>query len=132
MVELLDPLFESFSCQSGTVIFQQGDRAEFLYLVVDGNVDMSFKPHDGTSITISHVSKGGFFGWSAVVGSDTYTSTAIAIEDLEALRVQGSELRKFCLEHPEAGRNVLERLADAVSSRWKEAHEQVKSILYQG
>ena len=132
MLELLDPLFESFSCQPGTVIFQQGDRAEFLYLVVDGNVDMSFKPHDGTPITVSHVGKGGFFGWSAVVGSDTYTSTAIAIKDVEALRVQGSELRKFCVEHPEAGKNILERLADAVSSRWKDAHEQVKSILYQG
>ena len=132
MIELLDPLFEPFSCQPGTVIFQQGDQADFLYLMVKGNVDMSFKPYDGTSITISHVGKGGWFGWSAVVGSDTYTSTAVAIEDVEALRVHGTELRTFCREHPEAGKNILERLADGVSSRWKDAHEQVKSILFQG
>jgi CRP-like cAMP-binding protein len=132
MIELLGPLFEDFSCQPGTVIFRQGDRADFLYLVVDGNVDMSFKPYDGTPITISHVGKGGLFGWSAVVGSDTYTSTAIAIEGVEALRIYGSELRRFCQEHPEAGKNILEHLADGVSSRWKDAHNQVKAILFQG
>jgi CRP/FNR family transcriptional regulator, cyclic AMP receptor protein len=132
MLNVLTPLFEVFSCQPGTVIFQQGDRAEYLYLVIDGKVDMSFKPYDGNPITISHVEKGGLFGWSAVVGSNTYTSTAIAIEGLEAYRIEGSDLLKFCREHPEAGKDILERLADGVSSRWKDAHKQVQSILFQG
>jgi CRP/FNR family transcriptional regulator, cyclic AMP receptor protein len=132
MLNVLTPLFEVFSCQPGTVIFQQGDRAEYLYLVMEGKVDMSFKPYDGNPITISHVEKGGLFGWSAVVGSDTYTSTAIAIEGLEAYRIEGSDLLKFCREHPEAGKDILERPADGVSSRWKDAHKQVQSILFQG
>jgi CRP-like cAMP-binding protein len=132
MIELLQPLLEAFSCPPGTVIFQQGEQAEFLYMVVDGKVDMSFKPYDGIPITVSHVGKGGLFGWSAVVGSDNYTSTAIAIEDVEALRIQGSDLRRFCREHPEAGKDILEHLADGVSSRWKDAHKQVQSILVQG
>ncbi len=131
-IELLRPLFENFSCRAGTVIFQQGEVAEFLYLVISGVVDMSFKPHDGSAMTISHVGKGGMFGWSAVVGSEKYTSSAIAIEDVEAFRVRGSALRKFCLEHPEAGKDILERLADGVSSRWKDAHKQIKSLLVQG
>jgi CRP/FNR family transcriptional regulator, cyclic AMP receptor protein len=132
MIGLLTPMLEVFSCQPGTVIFQQGDQAEFLYVVIDGKVDMSFKPYDGIPMTISHVDKGGLFGWSAVVGSDTYTSTAVAIEDLEAYRIHGSDLRKFCREHPEAGKDILERLADGVSSRWKDSHKQVQAILFQG
>jgi CRP/FNR family transcriptional regulator, cyclic AMP receptor protein len=132
MIDLLSPLFEEFSCQPGTVIFQQGNQAEFLYLVIGGKVDMSFKPYDGLPLTISHVGKGGLFGWSAVVGSDNYTSTAIAIEAVEAFRVHGSDLRKFCRDHPEAGKEILERLAAGVSSRWKDAHKQVQSILFQG
>lgn len=131
-IDLLRPLFETFSCEPGSVIFQQGEPAEFLYLVIDGKVDMSFKPYDGIPITISHVDKGGLFGWSAVVGSDKYTSSAVAIEAVDAFRVHGSDLRKFCHEHPEAGRDILERLADGVSLRWKDAHAQVKAILFQG
>jgi len=131
-MNLLRPLFEPFSCRTGNFIFQQGAPAEFLYLVTSGTVDMSFKPDDGSPITISHVEKDGLFGWSAVVGSEKYTSSAVAIEDVEAVRVRGSELRKFCLEHPEAGKDILERLADGVSSRWKDAHKQIKSLLVQG
>jgi CRP-like cAMP-binding protein len=129
---LLRPLFKQYSCRAGRVILQQGAPAEFLYFVTSGIVEMSFKPYDGNPITVSHVEKGGLFGWSAVVGSEKYTSSAIAIEDVEAFRVSGSELRKFCLEHPEAGKDILERLADGVSFRWKDAHKQIKSILVQG
>ena len=129
---LLRPLFEEVWFQTGTVIFQQGESAEFLYLVIDGMVDMSFKPYDGIPITVSHVGKDGLFGWSAVVGSEKYTSSAVAIEPLKAFRVRGGELRKICMEHPEAGKAILERLADGASSRWKDAHKQVRAILFQG
>lgn len=130
-MNLLKPLFEPFSCQAGTIILQQGAPADFLYFVVSGTVEMSFKPYDGNPITISHVEKDGLFGWSAVVGSEEYTSSAMAIEDVEAFRIHGSDLRKFCAQHPEAGKDILEHLADGVVSRWKDAHKQVKALLVQ-
>lgn len=129
---LLNPLFEPYSCAAGVTVLQQGHVAEYLYLVIKGTVEVSYKPYDGVSITVTHIGNGGLFGWSAVVGSDKYTSSSIAIEELEAVRIRGSELRKLCAEHPEAGKEILERLASSVSSRWKDAHEQVKSILTQG
>ena len=131
-MNLLRPLFEPFSCPAGNVILQQGAPAQYLYLVVSGAVEMSYKPYDGNPITVAHVEKDGLFGWSAVVGSEIYTSSAIAIEDVEAFRIRGSELRKFCVEHPEEAKDILERLADGVSSRWEDAHKQVKSMLAQG
>jgi CRP-like cAMP-binding protein len=131
-MNLIRPLFEPFSCPAGNVILQQGAPAQYLYLVVRGTVEMSFKPYDGSSMTVSHVEKDGLFGWSAVVGSERYTSSAIAIEAVEAFRIRGSALRKFCVEHPEEGKDILERLANGVSSRWRDAHKQVKSMLAQG
>jgi len=67
-----------------------------------------------------------------VVGSEKYTSSAIAIEHLETWRIRGSELRKLCIDHPEAGKDILERLAGSVSLRWQDAQSQVKSILENG
>jgi CRP-like cAMP-binding protein len=131
-ITMLTPLFEPFSCEVGTVILEQGAQADYLYLVISGTVEMSFKPYDGNPFTLSYVEKGGLFGWSAVVGSEKYSSSAIAVEDVEAFRVRGSALRKFCLEHPEAGVDILERLADGVSFRWRNAHEQIKSLIVQG
>jgi len=131
-MKLLQPLFEAFTCSAGTIIIQQGTPADYLYLVIKGKAVISYKPYDGHSITVSHVEKGGLFGWSALVGSKIYTSSAVAIEELEAVRVRGSDLRKFCVEHPEAGTEILEKLASSVTGRWTNASEQVKSILMQG
>src|SRR5687768_6026711 len=89
-LELLRPLFEPFSRQAGTVILEQGAPAECLYLLISGTVEMSFKPYDGQTFTLSYVEKGGLFGWSAVVGSETYSSSAIAVADVEAFRVRGA------------------------------------------
>jgi len=130
--DLLKPILEPFACSAGTVVFQQGTRADYLYLIIEGKVEVSYKPYDGVSITVHHVEKDGLFGWSAVVGSDKYTSSAIAIAALEAVRLRGSDLSKLCMEHPEAGKDILESLARAVSARWKDANEQVKSMLSQG
>lgn len=131
-MDLLKPLFEPYACSAGVTVLQQGKPADYLYLVISGAVEMTYKPYDGVPITISHVEKDGLFGWSAVVGSEKYTSSAIAIENLETLRIRGSELRKLCADHPEAGKEILERLASSVSARVQNAQEQVKSILEQG
>ena len=131
-MDLLELIFERYTCAAGTVVLQQGKPADYLYLIVSGRAQVSYKPYDGNPIIVSHVEKGELFGWSAVVGSEHYTSSTIAIEPLEAVRVRGRDLRNFCAEHPEAGKDLLERLANSVSARWKDAKEQVKSILAQG
>jgi len=131
-IALLQPLFERYSCTAKTAVIEQGAVADFLYLIESGRVEIFFKPYDDETITITHVEKYGIFGWSAVIGSTKYSSSAIAIEELTALRIRGRDLRKLCREYPHAGAMILDRLASAVSSRWKDAHSQVRSILENG
>jgi CRP-like cAMP-binding protein len=128
----LETLIETITCSAGEIVIRQGSPADYLYLILKGRVQISFKPYDGSPITVSHVEEGGLFGWSAVIGSERYTSSAIAIEDLEAIRIHGNELRKLSAEHPEAGREILNSLASSVSARWKNAHEEVRLMLEKG
>ena len=128
----LRPLFVRVSCIKGTEVIRQDGLAEFLYIVEEGKASITYKPYDGEPITLSHVGKGGLFGWSALVGSRYYTSSAMVVEDMDAVRLRGSDLRKFCAEHPEAGQVILDRLANAVSARWKDAHAQVRAMLENG
>lgn len=131
-IALLEPLFKRFTCPVGTMVIEQGAVADFLYLVESGSVEIFYKPYDGEHITVTHVGAGGLFGWSALVGSTKYSSSGVAMEDLSALRIHGSDLRNLCRENPQAGSVILDRLASAVSSRWQNAHEQVRSILENG
>ena len=127
--ELILPLFESFTAPSGTVIFNQGDEAAYLYLILHGMVAILYKPYDGPKITLTHLHEGDIFGWSSVLGSSTYTSDAHTTTNIEALRIRGADLRRFYFEHPSAGRYVLDKLAESVSPRWMDAKDQIQNML---
>jgi CRP-like cAMP-binding protein len=128
---LVERHFEPYSCPAGTIIFEQGDPAVFLYLLLDGSVTVRYKPYDGPPINLNQIPAGGAFGWSAVVGNATYTSGAIAREDVQAVRIRGIDLRDAVARNPRVGKVLLDRLASLVSNRWKDANRQVRAILEQ-
>ncbi len=128
-LDLILPLFEPIRIPAGSTIFKQGDEATYLYVVQQGSVTIQYKPYDGPMITLSHLQAGAIFGWSSVVGGDTYTSDAISTNDVETLRLRGSDLVQLCTDHPAAGSAILDRLAEAVSPRWTYAREQIQNIL---
>ncbi len=130
-LQLLAPLFETCICHEG-IIFEQGAPAVHIYLLLEGSVDILYKPYDTPPITITNVKPGGIFGWSAIAGNTVYTSGAACQGECKALRIQGDALRKLCIEHPETGETLLDRLAESVSNRWRNAHAQVREILSQG
>jgi CRP/FNR family transcriptional regulator, cyclic AMP receptor protein len=130
-MRLVERNFEPFTCPAGTVIFEQGDPAIFLYLILHGSVTARYKPYDGPTINLTQIPFGGAFGWSAVIGGPMYTSSAVAREDLRTIRIRGTDLRSLVAANPEAGAELLDRLAQLVSNRWKDANRQVRAILEQ-
>lgn len=126
---LLKLYFEQFTCSIGIKIFEQGESAVFLYLLIKGRVAIQYKPYDGPSITLTHLHGGDAFGWSAVIGSPQYTSSIVSQSDIEAVRIRGNDFRTLIREHPEIGKVLMDRLASVVSVRWENAHAQVQSLL---
>jgi CRP-like cAMP-binding protein len=131
-LELLLPIFEKYSCAGNTVVFEQGDEAAFLYLILKGRALIRYKPYDSPPITITRLEAGDVFGWSAVIGSPSYSSSIVSTSRLEALRVRGADLLQLCREHPRTGSRLLNRLAHGVSGRWKNARLQAKTMLRDG
>lgn len=128
---LVERHFEPYSCPAQTIVFEQGDPALFLYLILHGSVTVRYKPYDGPVIDLTNIPPGGAFGWSAVIGGTQYTSSAVVREDLEAIRIRGADLRQLAAKNPRHGKELLDRLASAVSNRWKDASRQVRAILEQ-
>ena len=130
--DLLRPLFLPVDCYSGMPLFEQGDPAEYLYLVVVGEVVINYKPDDGPAILVARVRPGGIVGWSAALGSRSYTSGACCDVYTQMLRLRGEDLRNLCNEYPETGILILERLATVIAERLRNTHEQVMALLMQG
>ena len=129
ILDLLEPLFEPYSCPAEAIIFEQGEPAHYMYLVLEGSVEMLYKPYDGPPLTITILEEGSIIGWSAVIGNSTYTSGAVCKADCYAIRMSSRDLHKLCAKEPVAGRIILNLLADSVSSRWQDARSQIQKLL---
>jgi CRP-like cAMP-binding protein len=131
-LQLLAPYFAPQAWVAGTVIFEQADYAEYLYLVVRGEVTIRYKPHDGPMMTVTRVQPGGIFGWSAAMNNPAYTSGAVCSLDSEVLRIRGVDLRTICEKRPELGEIILDRLAGVIAERKHSQQGAVTSILANG
>jgi CRP/FNR family cyclic AMP-dependent transcriptional regulator len=127
--DLVSALFEQVSIAPRTLICRQGDKATFLYLLLEGKVVIRYKPYDGPRITLTHLHSGDVFGWSSVVGNEDYTSDALSTTRVETLRLRGKSLRWLCTEYPSAGASILRKLAKVVSPRWVNAERQIQGLL---
>jgi len=131
-LRILDSLFLHCRFPSGTTIFDQGQPATNLYILVEGEVVISFKPYDGPPLTVARIQSGGVFGWSAALGRSVYTSSALAFSECGMLCIPGAALHAFCERYPDTGALLLERLAGVIAARLNNTHTEILSILTRG
>jgi CRP-like cAMP-binding protein len=130
-LKFISPKFQRETHPEGSVVFNQGDPAESLYVLLSGNVAIRFKPHDGEIIHVTDIHDGDVFGWSAALGRQEYTSCALSTSDSEMVCIRGKDLREICTSQPEIGVVILERLAGVIAERLRNTHTQVVDLLWQ-
>lgn len=123
------PMMETCRFASGQVVFEQGQPADYLFVLREGLVRVDHKPYDGPPLTVARIYPGEIFGWSAAMGREKYTSLAVAETDCQALRMRGENLRRLCEHAPEIGALLLERLAAAIAVRLRNTYQEILSIL---
>jgi CRP-like cAMP-binding protein len=131
-LSLIEPYFSSTKILAGVALFSQGDPAEILYIVISGELALKYKPYDAPEITVTRLREGDVLGWSTVLGNSSYTSSAVCTTNVSVLQITGTDLRNLVAEHPQTGKMVMDRLAAAVSPRWKDAQTQVRAMLHKG
>jgi CRP-like cAMP-binding protein len=131
-LEIIAPLFHRIVYPAGTVIFEQGQQAVNLYLLLEGEVVLRYKPYDSDAINLNNIHPGGVFGWSAVLGNPVYSSSVVCKTECETLVVRGADLRSLAPQYPETAQVIMNHLADAVSTRWENARAQVRSMVQKG
>ena len=131
-ITALSPFLEEESFTQGQVIFQQGQAAGSLYILLAGEVLVRYKPYDGPVLTVARIAPGDVFGWSAALGRDEYTSGAEAVVSCYAYRIRTENLLHLCDVYPEAGGKLLEGLAGVIAERLRNTHSSILELLNQG
>jgi CRP-like cAMP-binding protein len=125
------PIVSLVRLAAGQHIFGQGDPADRVYVLEQGEVALRLYPEDGGCLTISVIHPAGVFGWSAVLGRPRYTSAAVSLVDGAALMMRGSELRAAMHANAHLGRLLLGRLVLAAAGRTGDDHLHVARLIQQ-
>jgi CRP-like cAMP-binding protein len=131
-IHQLSPFMEEVHYEKDQVIFEQGQYAACLFILLEGKVIVRFKPYDGPPLTVSMIHPGGVFGWSAALGRKEYTSGAVAAECSTAYRLRSDSLKQLYRNCPETGNVLLDRLAGGIAEPLKSSHSEVLQILVNG
>ena len=112
----------------GTTIFNQGERAENLYILREGTLNLMVK--NGGSLVFSLSEPGEVFGWSSLFESDRYTASGISDTDLKVFKIERKALYTILKQNPGDGFIVMRQLAGVIANRLKRAYQDILSTTY--
>jgi CRP-like cAMP-binding protein len=103
----------------GEMIFEEGEKADWVYVLLEGNVrisiDLTSKP---AYITVAMIQEPQWaFGWSGIVAPYRYTASATCETETRVLAIPGIKFEEVLEQEPECGCTVLKKLTELISNR---------------
>ncbi len=107
-----------------TVLFQEGDRGEEMYIIQSGRVKIS-KRIRGVEKTLATLEKGEFFGEMAILNDKPRSASAETIGECEMLVIDRKTFDTLIRGNVEIAIRFIKRLAD----RLRETNEQMEALM---
>jgi CRP-like cAMP-binding protein len=119
---------EEKSVPSGTVIFEEGDAADNLYIISGGEVDIEYTLGSGEKRTVDTVVAGELSMWSALVEPYKSTATGTATSETKLIVINGVKLRELCEQDHDLGYRMLICLTKLLAGRLEGARVQLATV----
>jgi CRP-like cAMP-binding protein len=112
----LVPLAEEKAFPAETVIFREGAKSSFLYLIVSGEVALD-RWLDHYTVRIQTLRAGDAMGWSALTSDARTHFQARALTPVSTVAFAGDRLLAACDQDPQMGYPLMKRLLELVTER---------------
>ncbi len=130
-LKTLAMLADEMAVSQGESLFQEGDTATALYLILQGCIDIVFKmgQRDNHPTSLETLGVGEMVGWSALVAPYVYTSSAVASTDARLLRVDSIRLRQLMEEDTGVGYGLMSYAAQVIRRRLTNMYLRFASLV---
>ena len=112
----LEALLQRVDASAGTVLFREGDEANDVYFLLEGQVALSIRVPSVGATTLLTLGPGEMLGWSGLREHER-VATARVTDALVAARVDSDALWKACDADHELGFAVMKHSFEQVSAR---------------
>jgi CRP-like cAMP-binding protein len=112
----------------GRWLFEEGSKADRVYIVKSGAVEMLTKVNGEHELPIRILrSEGSCFGTSALVPPYEYSLSARSAEDVDLLEIKREDLEQISTEDGSLGCAIMKNLAQYLLERLKETRLELKT-----
>jgi len=120
---------EPVSFKSGETIYERGEDAAFIYVVVEGRISLLLPGSEGLHVVVNEVGEGELFGVCVCLGVPTYSVTAQCSEESWLLRIDAGLLKRLMDQDPEIGYALETQIARIYYGRYTDAVKRLSGIL---
>lgn len=111
-----------------TVLFRQGEKANGCYFLLKGKVAIELDMPPKGRLVIQTIGQGDILGWSWLIEPYLWRFDTHAIEEVEAILLDGAQLRAKLATRPEMGFELLKRMLKLMGQRLEGARLQLLDI----
>ena len=114
--------------KAGETIFGEGQPADHVYLVLEGEVDVTFGVDHG-QVIIDTLMPGDMVCWSAIVEPFVSNANAVARTDARLVAIDGHELRRLFDRDNSLAYFVMQEIVRCLTHRLTAAHVQLAGLI---
>lgn len=107
---------------AGDVLFREGDVADFLYILEEGEINLVIPGAKRLSFPMNKT--GSVLGWSSLVEPNRYTATAECVRESKLIKIDAERLMRVFQRHPAEGLTIMKRLAGVIAARLIQSYKE--------
>ena len=116
MLQKIAALGKRTSYDKEMLIYDVGDKADDIYIIVSGKVEHALEPGVHARRPVQTLGPGDVFGWAALLAKyPARLAKAVCIEPTEIIRINGDELLRLFESDPDSGDVVMSRFATMIT-----------------
>lgn len=115
--------------EQGEFIFKEGDKAEKIYMVLEGRVAVEITTYPGKRVSVYTMTKGRFFGYPSLLRTRKFTTAARCLDKVKVVTIVADELvEKIFKKDCRRGYLVMKRTAELIAQKLSDTRMQLLSL----
>ena len=107
----------------GEIVFKAGDPGGYAYIVKSGRINISLTDLANQAILVDVVNEGDLCGMSSLLANASHQTTAIAVEDTEAIEIDRNDITVLLTKRPLAGLDMM----SMIEKHTRTTHELIRT-----
>jgi len=115
--------------KAGDTVYTQGEPADFIYAVLEGEVMLRLPGKGGLSVPIDVAAPGTMFGSCMCFDIETYSTTAQCTHDSKLLKIQAVAFKRLMDEDLRMGYGMQRRISSIYFKRYLDTMRKLQTVV---